>query len=93
MSTSKWAYTPEKCDGQLCVGDCDLCSNAGVITVKMIREAFSTLEKNNITPEWILVPNGKKEWWENMLKEHGITSVKVRTEDELYGRCGDTDAE
>lgn len=25
MSVSKWAYTPEKCDGDICVGDCDLC--------------------------------------------------------------------
>ena len=26
MSVSKWAYTPEVCDGDICVGDCDLCS-------------------------------------------------------------------
>lgn len=25
MSTSKWAYTPEVCDGGGCPGDCDLC--------------------------------------------------------------------
>ena len=25
MSVSKWAYSPEKCDGQPCVQDCDLC--------------------------------------------------------------------
>ena len=25
MSVSKWAYTPEVCDGEICVGDCDLC--------------------------------------------------------------------
>ena len=25
MSVSKWAYTPEMCDGEICVGDCDLC--------------------------------------------------------------------
>ena len=28
MSVSKWAYTPEVCDGDICVGDCDLCSKA-----------------------------------------------------------------
>lgn len=28
MSVSKWAYSPEKCDGDLCVGDCDLCGKA-----------------------------------------------------------------
>ena len=25
MSVSKWAYSPEKCDGQPCVGECDMC--------------------------------------------------------------------
>ena len=28
MSVSKWAYEPEKCDGDYCPGDCDLCSKA-----------------------------------------------------------------
>ena len=28
MSCSKWAYTPETCDGDFCVGDCDFCSKA-----------------------------------------------------------------
>lgn len=26
MSVSKWAYSPKKCDGQPCPGDCDFCS-------------------------------------------------------------------
>ena len=25
MSVSKWAYTPERCDGDYCCGECDLC--------------------------------------------------------------------
>lgn len=25
MSVNLWAYEPEKCDGQYCCGDCDLC--------------------------------------------------------------------
>ena len=25
MSVSKWAYSPKKCDGQPCPGDCDFC--------------------------------------------------------------------
>ena len=25
MSVSKYAYTPEFCDGIFCIGDCDLC--------------------------------------------------------------------
>ena len=28
MSVSKWAYSPEKCDGDYCPGDCDFCSKA-----------------------------------------------------------------
>ena len=28
MSVSLWAYEPSKCDGNVCVGDCDLCSKA-----------------------------------------------------------------
>ena len=28
MSVSKWAYIPEVCDGDICVGDCDKCSKA-----------------------------------------------------------------
>lgn len=26
MSVSKWKYEPFVCDGQFCVGDCDLCT-------------------------------------------------------------------
>lgn len=25
MSVSKWAYDPDKCDGDFCPGDCDDC--------------------------------------------------------------------
>lgn len=25
MSVSKWAYSPELCDNEICPGDCDLC--------------------------------------------------------------------
>ena len=28
MSCSLWAYTPEKCDGDYCAGDCDICNKA-----------------------------------------------------------------
>lgn len=80
MSVSKWAYSPEKCDGQPCVGDCNTCSKAGVLTYEKVLEAFRALGKNEITPEWIIVPDDKKEWWQNLLKEHGITSIKVMPE-------------
>ena len=28
MSVSKWAYSPDKCDGDYCPGDCDYCKKA-----------------------------------------------------------------
>ena len=28
MSVSKWAYDPDKCDGEYCPGDCDFCDKA-----------------------------------------------------------------
>lgn len=31
MSCDKWAYSPNKCDGQPCPGDCDLCDLADVL--------------------------------------------------------------
>lgn len=30
MSVSKYAYEPWKCDGEFCVGDCDLCYKANI---------------------------------------------------------------
>ena len=27
MSCDKWAYVPGVCDGQICPGDCDLCTH------------------------------------------------------------------
>lgn len=28
MSVSKWGYDPKKCDGDICMGDCDYCTKA-----------------------------------------------------------------
>jgi hypothetical protein len=28
MSVDKWAYSPEKCEGDFCPGDCDICNKA-----------------------------------------------------------------
>ena len=30
MSVNKWAYNPEKCDGDICIGDCDRCYKASL---------------------------------------------------------------
>ena len=34
MSASKWAYSPEKCDGKPCPGDCDECTHSGYKSVQ-----------------------------------------------------------
>lgn len=39
MSVSKWAYEPQKCDGDFCIGDCDLCSKAKYIVSDYEEEA------------------------------------------------------
>lgn len=39
MSTSKWAYEPEFCDGQPCPGDCDLCGKADDIAARREEQA------------------------------------------------------
>lgn len=33
MSVSLWAYSPEKCDGDFCCGDCDLCNKVDVVSI------------------------------------------------------------
>ena len=48
MSVSKWAYTPEKCDGDYCCGDCDHCDK----TTEFERgfhegAAYAVVEINN----------------------------------------------
>lgn len=45
MSVSKWAYTPEKCDGQQCYGDCDFCP---------LRYEDEEEEEEPIVPDWRL---------------------------------------
>lgn len=33
MSVSKWAYDPAMCDGDICVGDCDLCDKPKIAQI------------------------------------------------------------
>ena len=44
MSISKWAYTPEVCDGKYCVGDCDRCSLIATIDVLMEDNKFTAAD-------------------------------------------------
>lgn len=55
MSCSKWAYEPEKCDGDYCVGDCRLTSD--------IRHAENFIKYNNVFCE--------KEAAGELIKERG----------------------
>ena len=36
MSASKWAYSPQKCDGKACGGDCDKCSRATMDSYEIV---------------------------------------------------------
>lgn len=48
MSVSKWAYSPAKCDGEPCVGDCDMCSIADdVEDEEMMEEAMEICEEHH----------------------------------------------
>lgn len=40
MSISKWAYIPDQCDGDVCVGDCDYCpkTNGNMAIIHQSRE-------------------------------------------------------
>ena len=91
MSVSKWAYTPEKCDGQLCVGDCYLCSKKDVLTFSEVQEVFRKLEEANNAP----VPEDADAYYiagneqeadvvRKGLESLGIKSVKVITADDYY---------
>jgi hypothetical protein len=45
MSVSKWAYSPEKCDGDFCPGDCDKCGKAEEVEVDYFSLAFPDLSR------------------------------------------------
>lgn len=49
MSVKLWAYEPEKCDGDYCPNNCNICSKAEVdeehipiwLAMKMLSDAFN----------------------------------------------------
>lgn len=45
MSVSKWAYTPEKCDGDFCIGDCDNCSKKDETSITELINDLRTASK------------------------------------------------
>lgn len=48
MGVSKWAYDPEKCDYDYCVGDCDFCQKADEEEVTVEEIVQSARWKNEI---------------------------------------------
>lgn len=46
MSVSKWAYEPEKCDGDYCVGDCDFCHKAEGDEEVTVEEIVRSISKS-----------------------------------------------
>ena len=54
MSVSKWAYTPEKCDGRPCFGDCDKCSRAAMDEYELLSmhiDAINDIILNKLTED------------------------------------------
>ena len=45
MSVSKWAYEPDKCEGDYCVGDCDLCNKKWEYEKETNNDRKNNLEK------------------------------------------------
>ena len=58
MSVSKWAYTPEKCDGQPCPGDCDHCAKQSLYEMKEFFDGIGLKDTtglmDTIVPKMIL---------------------------------------
>ena len=78
MSVSKWAYTPEKCDGDICVGDCDFCPkkdveyrcpNCGAVMGEFDPNLYDVEEVHTDCTVQILRNTNTGEisigWWEN----------------------------
>lgn len=42
---SKWAYEEWKCEGDYCVGDCDLCYKANITQEDLEEDGFITPEE------------------------------------------------
>ena len=49
MSCSLWAYIPERCDGDVCPGDCDVCSKTNDNVAMMEEEPPKEDEPWNTT--------------------------------------------
>ena len=47
MSVHRWAYTPEKCDGDYCPGDCDYCQKADEFYMEFNDPTEATAERMN----------------------------------------------
>lgn len=45
MSVFKWAYDPDYCDGDICIGDCDYCRKIVTMYYDAIEACKKELER------------------------------------------------
>ena len=50
MSTDKWAYVPDVCDGQPCPGDCDYCDITDIRLSGALREPAKSMRSTKDAP-------------------------------------------
>lgn len=59
MSCSKWAYTPEKCDGQPCPGDCDHCAKQSLYEMKELFDGIGLKDATGLMDS-VVMEKGEK---------------------------------
>ena len=60
MSVSKWAYEPDKCDGNYCYGECDYCILKGPLEMPTDWMVQGDFEKGKV-PQYIVYRMVSKE--------------------------------
>ena len=53
MSVSKYAYDPAMCDGDICVGDCDLCDKPKIAQIHNTAASTTRLREEINTTDYI----------------------------------------
>ena len=61
MSVSKWAYSPEKCDGDMCAGDCDHCAKQRLYEMKRFFDSIGLKDATGLLDSIWRKDDGEKE--------------------------------
>ena len=86
MSVSKWAYSPKKCDGDFCPGDCDECEKAeepsGYLIVTVVGYTFNEIFEHvlKINPDYEGFVAIVKEDETILLSKRDIIRIRIRWE-------------